>query len=159
MSEDVDDLAERLDGVQSVAQTALQQVADLRDELAEKEKTIERLEYRIAELEGRVDPDPHAKDYDDLERPEKVRMVRQELVRRAEATNGKAALDYSDVQWSVFDGHASARHCYDLMELAAQEDGFVEDDSGTRRITVDVSEVNDSSLFVGGNNRAEEVDV
>lgn len=149
------------EGALSVAQEALQQVADLRSELNARDEKIERLEYRIAELEGRVDPDPHEKPYSELERPEKVRMVRQELVARAEASNGKAQMDYSDVQWSVFDGHASARHCYDLMDLAVEEDGFdLHEPSGESRVVrVDAAAVNDSSLFVGGNNRADEVDV
>lgn len=155
------DLRNRIEAAFSHARNAIQRVTDVEKRLEELAEENERLRYRIAELESKVDPDPHTKAYDDLERPEKVRLVREELVRRGDArTTGKAEMDYTDVMWSVFDGHPSPGHVYDLMELAANEDGFQYGTfNGDKLIRVNTAEVNDETLFHAANKAEEGVSV
>ena len=95
--------------------------------------------------------------YEHLTRPQKVRRVREALIRKEITQNGKAKLDYTDVQW-LFDGHSSPGHAYDLMELAGEAEGFryEEPGSGSNRVVVERDAVNDPALLHGANNAHDE---
>jgi len=138
------------DAVQ-VAQQAMQRCNDLETTVAELEDYIEQLEDRIVELEAQT---PDTSDYAELDRDTKVGVVRKHLVERAQQTNGKAAIEYDDVQWGVFDGEPSADHCYTLMEIAGQTEGFNYDESSTGkiRLTVDMGRTKTNTAFSHANN-------
>lgn len=119
------------------------------DRLDELEAENERLRDRVAELEQYVDPDPGHGSYDSLSKERKVFKVRKSLTQKAmDAANGRAALGYKDVYW-LFDGHPSYAHCYDLMERAAELDGFEYDtsDGSSNRLLVNLDAVNDEAVF------------
>jgi len=116
---------------------------------------VEELEDRVAELEELVDPDPGGVAYEQLTREQKVHRVRVALLEQA--TAGKsAAMKYKDVQW-LFDGRPSPGHAYDLMELAAEADGYVYDRAGggnvngEKRIRVEPDAVNDERVIHAAN--------
>lgn len=141
MSDDQPDV--RPEDALQVAQRALSKVNEL-------EAENEQLRERIIALEAAL---PDRSEYDDLDRETKVGMVREHLVERAREQNGHATIDYDGVMWEVFDGEPSARHCYDLMELAAQAKGFdLRDPSGgNRELTVDIDATNPVLGFFHGN--------
>lgn len=114
-----------------VAQRALSKMNELEEE-------NEELRERVVALEAAL---PDRSEYDDLDRQTKVGMVREHLVERARDQHGKATIDYDGVMWEVFDGEPSADHCYTLMELAAQAEGFdIRDPStGNRELTVNLA--------------------
>jgi len=161
MSDDTDDLDTRIDrlegdfkGLLSQHQQTRQDNAALRDRVAELEDTVERLTFRTGALEELLpdETDP----YDELTRAQKVQRVQRYLLERAQATNGRAAVDYDAVQWSVFDGEPSADHCYTLMERAAADTpGFAYHDSGRpKRLRVDLDATNADADFSHANNFA-----
>lgn len=160
--EDIDELREQLNGVQTVAQTALQRVAELEEEIHERDEKIKRLEFRIGELEVNADPDPESKPYKELEPEEKTAVLQKALIRRAEATNGKASYYYGDVM-SLFNDYPSPSTAYRIMRRAGNTAGFefVEDPSGDddKHLRVNLAEVTDESLVSPGNNAGEEVEV
>jgi len=87
-----------------VAQRALGKVNDLENELEdlreEHAETVEELtavKMRLSEIDDE-------RPYSGLTLDEKVGMVREHAFRRAKNGHGKAALDYNDIMWSVFDG-------------------------------------------------------
>jgi len=141
-------------GLVSQHQQALQQNADLRDRVDDLEDEIERLEFRVGQLETILpdEQDPYA----ELTREQKVQRIQRYLLERAEATNGVAAVDYDDVQWSVFNGEPSADHCYTLMQLAAEQTpGFTyRDNERPKRLTVDLDATNAEADFSHANNFA-----
>lgn len=126
-----------------VAQRALRKVNQL-------EQENERLRERVAELEATQES---SDDYERLDRDTKVGMVRGHLIDRARAQHGKAAIDYDDVMWEVFDGEPSADHCYTLMQLAEQADGFdVRERSGeNRQLVVNLDATKDLTAFSHAN--------
>lgn len=153
MTEDVDsrlnDLESRLNSLNRARSYLLDEVEDLREE-------NEQLRERVTELESIVEPNPGSTEYEQLTRSQKVHRIRRSLVEKASATNGKFALKYDEVQW-LFDGHPSPSHCYDLMELAGDLDGFVYDQAGPngegqKRIRVKLDSVNDESLIYAAKN-------
>jgi len=120
---------------------------------------IDELEGRLAELESLVDPDPGSTEYEQLTKAQKVRKLRVALLEQAENSNrGIAQMKYKDVMW-LFDGHPSAGHCYDLMERAAEIEGYAYDAAGNgdgdKRVRVESDAVNDERLFHAVNNEAE----
>ena len=135
----------------------VQALSRAREHLACQLDTIQteqrRLRERLATLESLVAPDPENVTYEQLTRPQKVRRVREALVRKAMTQNGKAKLEYTDVQW-LFDGHPSPGHSYDLMKLAGEAKGFryEEPDSRSNRVVVERDAVNDPALLHGANN-------
>lgn len=126
-------------GAESAAVNAMNTAGDL-------EEHVERHEERISEVEAKVDPDPHMLQYQELDREQKVRMVREHLAMHARASaSGGANITYRDVQFNVFGGEPSPHHCYDLMELAANADGYrMLDDP--KRVAVRMDDVADPSL-------------
>jgi len=108
---------------------------------------VQDLQERVAELEDRVTtveqraPDPSAKSYDEMDKSDKVTVLRSHLKQQAEGTNGRAALSYRDVI-GVFEGHPSPGHAYDLMEQAATAEGFAYDTDydGNKRVRVNLAQ-------------------
>lgn len=114
---------------------------------------VETLEDRVSELEQAVDPDPGSTAYNQLTRGQKVHRVRVKLLEQA--TDGKSpVMKYDDVRW-LFDGKPSAGHAYDLMELAAEADGYVYETGGNgngqKRIRVEPDAVNDERVLHAAN--------
>lgn len=143
MSDDGKKPTVRPEDALQVAQRALAKANALEDE-------NEELRERIVELEARQSS---SDDYATLDRDEKVGMVREELVKRARAQHGRAAMDYDDVMWGVFDGEPSADHCYTLMQLAANAEGYDlrDPDGGNREVTVDLDAAKDATGFSRAN--------
>lgn len=105
---------------------------------------VENLQAQVGVLEDRA-PDPSRQEYDQLDRTDKAQVVRSKLKSEANATNGRAKMEYTDVV-RAFDGHPSAGHSYDIMETAAEGDGYTlgKGPDGTKRLTFDARSVNDS---------------
>jgi len=146
LEERLDELEARMDALQRSREALQHDVWELEDE-------NEQLRERVAELEEIVDPDPNSREYEHLTKPQKVHRVRRSLVEKAAQTRGKARMKYDDVQW-LFDGQPSPGHAYDLMELAAELDGFAYDQAGgdgQKRIRVNLDAVNDESLIHAAN--------
>ena len=140
----------RAEDALQVAQRALRKVNELEGELADLREENDQLRERVIELELRQES---SEDYARLDRDTKVGMVRGHLIDRARAQHGKAAIDYDDVMWEVFDGEPSADHCYTLMQLAAQADGFdVRERSGeNRQLVVNLDATKDLTAFSHAN--------
>jgi len=156
MSDDHPDV--RPEDALQVAQRALRKVNDLKGDLNDLRAENERLRDRIAELEATTEV---SDDYDQLDRDTKVGMVRGHLIERARQQHGKAAIDYDDVMWEVFDGEPSADHCYTLMQKAATADGFdVRDRQGeNRQLVVDLDATKDLTAFSHANKDGRRGDV
>jgi len=151
--------------VLQVAQRALAKVNELEAEVAENEQTIDSLVEDLTALELRVEDVSGDSDYGDLTFDEKVGLIREHAFRRATSSHGSAALDYNDIQWEVFDGEPTAKHCYKLMRHAAGSDEdewssivdgvvgfeFRNPDSGNYQLAVDASRAKRSRAFFPGN--------
>jgi chemotaxis regulatin CheY-phosphate phosphatase CheZ len=124
------DRADNMDVVEA-ANTALENVENLATR-------VENLEAKIEVLENRA-PDPSQKAYEDMDKADKVTVVRQKLKDVAENTNGKAAMTYKDVL-AIFDGRPSAGHAYDIMRSVKEVDGYDygQNREGQKRITVNL---------------------
>lgn len=98
---------------------------------------VDDLEGGLEELEQRA-PDPSKQSYDQMDRGDKATVVRSKLRKEASATTGKSMATYKDIV-RMFDGYPSAGHAYDIMETAAEGDGFDLGTSpeGTKRLTYD----------------------
>ncbi|WP_155120455.1 hypothetical protein [Haloprofundus marisrubri] len=124
------------------------------DQLTELEAQNERLKERVAVLEQLVAPDPESIPYETLSRSQKIHRIRKHLVEDAvKQQTGKSRMEYKAVKW-LFDGHPSPGHCYDLMELAGELEGFTYEtsDSRSNRVLVDLDAVNDETLIHAANN-------
>ena len=135
-----------------VAQRALARVSEVEERMDELEAENERLEYRVAELEAGL-PDENTP-YDQLDLDEKVGRVRRYLMKRADASpDGWAKIDYDDVMWSVFNGEPSADHCYKLMRLAANAEGFEyrDPEKGNKHVSLNQAAAKASAAFSHAN--------
>lgn len=144
-----------------IAKSAKQESLAVREEFGELEDEVDRLRFRCGKLQAVIDAlaeDP----YDHLSKDEKVALVRNDLIERAERSrNATATLDYEDIVWGVFDGEPSTRHAYDLLELAADHEAFREltdprrvsidlDEAGLENIDTDVVDRNNDATGEGG---------
>ena len=141
-----------------IAQRALARLSEEREQRQQLEQTVDELSERIVAMEVRLEAADQEQDYRDLSLDEKVGRVREHLFSRAQASGGRAALDYNDIVWSVFDGEPSADHAYKLMRLAADVDGFdVENPrKGNKKLTVDVRQAKRSAAFSSANKAVSE---
>lgn len=141
--------------LQSLVEALRRKLTAHGDRLEALETENDQLRERIAELEQVVDPDPGSVEYEQLTRPRKVHRVRKALAENAANSHtGKASMEYSDVIW-LFDGQPSAGHAYDLMELAAELDGYSYDEpngGGQKRVRVNLEAVNDETMLHAANN-------
>lgn len=142
-----DDLTQRLDALAAANSRLWDAVDDLQDE-------NERLRERVAELEDVLMADLDAMNYDQLTKRDKVRAIREHLLDEAGSTpNGKASMSYREVR-TLFNGHPSPGHAYDLMELAGDAQGFeYERRSGDNknRLVVNADAVKGETAFHGAN--------
>lgn len=138
--------------IHGIAGTDLTDETGLLEAAVEAADRVENLEERVAELEKVVDPDPGTTEYEQLTKSQKVHRIRKTLVENAARTNGRDGMKYKAVM-TLFNGHPSPGHCYDLMERAGYADGFAYDESagGEKRIQVDVADVNDETLVHAAN--------
>ena len=127
----------------------------LEDRVAELEDENRQLRERVAELEELVDPDPGNVEYGQLTKAQKVHRVRKALLEAATRSNGVASMKYKEVM-ALFNNKPSPGHAYDLMEAAAELDGYAYDAAGggrgDKRVRVDAEAVNDDRLFHAVNN-------
>jgi len=141
----VEDLQARADAATRARDHLLDRVDDLEAENAELKATV-------ADLRSRVDPDPTGKDYDEMDRDERVFRVRVALARKAMKSNGRATYRYDDVL-SQFDQRPSAGYAYTLLELAAAADGYrYGEHNGEKQLRVNINGVNDDAVFHAVNN-------
>lgn len=140
----------------SLAGEGVNDDADVFEAVEAAAERVENLSERVAELERVVDPDPGAADYDQLTKPQKVHRIRVALLEQA-ADGKPPAMKYKDVLW-LFDGHPSAGHVYDLMERAADADGYHYDTNANdeKRVRVEPDGVNDESIVHAVNNGSKE---
>lgn len=137
-----------------IAQRALSKVNGLEEDVAELRDDYQEAKADLTALGLRVSEMDDSRPYEALTQNEKIGMVREELFERGRANAGRAAMTYDDVMWSVFDGKPSADHCYKLMRLAGNADGFTYHDGsvGQKRITVDVELAKAGVAFSSANN-------
>ena len=100
---------------------------------------------------ARVDPDAPAIDrlpWEALDREQKVEGILIELARKAEG-GGRAGLLVKNVSDKVFDGNRSDSHVRDLVNEAAEREGYwcSESRSGKQTIEVNLSDVVDSDVL------------
>lgn len=170
MTDEDTDVEERIDTLEDGLRDArrdhakaLQRISALEEENEELRETVETLRERVVELESQVYPGLEDREYGDLDRDEKVGMVRRHLVQQARAHKRMgqppvAKVTYRGVRADVFDGHPTAHHCYDLMRLAGNGEGFefVEPaGSKAKYVKFDLRDVDDPLSFVHGNNAEE----
>jgi hypothetical protein len=133
-----------------VAQRALAKANDLEEELEELRSAHQDAVEQLTKHELRLSEQDEDRDYDTLDRDTKIGMVREHAFDRAVDSGGRTTIDYNDVKWSVFDGEPGAAHCYNLMEWAAEAEGFrVRDpENGNRHLAVDADRAKSSrSVF------------
>lgn len=124
------------------------------DDDAELWALVEQLSAEVSRLQEKLTPDVDGKEYEQLDRSEKVHQIRVAAVEDAQSSSTrKAALTYREVKM-LFGGKPSTGHCYDLMQLAGDADGFAYDERNDHpnRLTVDLGGVNDSAVLHAVNN-------
>jgi hypothetical protein len=128
-----------IDDVLAVAQRALARVGDLEDRVAELEAHVVDLQEEQTAHALRLSELDEDRQYDTLTRDDKIGIVREWAFERAVDAGGQIALDYDDVRWGCFDGEPGAAHCYDLMQWAAEAEGFerVDPDGANIQLRVD----------------------
>ena len=149
MSDEIESRLEALEAWQDAAVTKMKRLGE----------ENEQLRKRVAELEELVDPDPGGTAYEQLTSDQKVHRIRVALLEQATCGNAPT-MKYDDVRW-LFDGKPSAGHAYDLMERAANADGYVYETGGhgdgQKRIRVEPDAVNDERIVHAVNNGSSEV--
>jgi len=142
-----DDMEKRVQILEQRLDSMYEWVEDL-------ERSNNELTRQVDELKELVNPDPGNVEYEQLTKAQKVRRIRQTLVDNA-GNRGVSQLKYKEIMM-LFDGHPSPGHCYDLMERAAEAEGFAYDSAGQgngeKRIRVKADDVNDETLFHAANN-------
>lgn len=106
----------------------------------------------VAELRQVVDTDMGTLRYDQMTKKDKVRQVRAYLVEQAKG--GRPFMTYDQVV-TLFNGHPSPGHAYDLMKLAGNAEGFEyqePNDERPNRLVVNVDGVKDDAPFHAANN-------
>lgn len=114
--EDVQKEIDRIDGNIEGIFTRLGELQELRDE-------NEALRERIEELEKVVDPNPSRLQWEQMSKSQKVQKIRRNLLQYAKEDGGVAKMNYKEVK-ALFDGQPSDGHTYNLMEAAADAEGF-----------------------------------
>jgi len=148
----------------NIAKRNAQRVTELEDENEELSQEVARLQNQLrevrkdlAEVQLAVEDERDEKEYQQFDRDEKIRYLRERAYAWARNRDGRAALDYKDVRDGVFDGEPSAGHVYNLMGWAADHDGFKHDDQDGHRLLVKTSGVEDA-IFTGEQNDPEGVE-
>lgn len=150
---------------EAIAQVAGDSPPTLRDY---REKVLDRLNYTlhpanpnvfVPENEARAmaaetdRPSPDApaidrKDYADLSRAEKGRGIRIALAREATRNDGRYRFDAEEIRRDVFEGQTSGGHARNLMDLAADAEGFeAARRHGKEWLQVDLRDVTDEEIL------------
>jgi len=147
-------MSDDLEGLVKALQRKLNYQVERIDEL---EETVENVGARVGEMQEVVNPDPGSRTYEELTKDQKVHKVRKKLLSLAMNSNGVASMKYRDVK-TMFDGYPSDGHCYDLMELAGQKEGFsyTKNKGGEKVLRVKAPDVNDEALIHAVNNAPSE---
>lgn len=114
-----------------VAQRALSKVNDLAGRLDEGEKEREELRDDLTSALLRLSELDDDRDYEALQREDRIGIVREHAFDRATDNGGRAAIDYKDVKYGAFDGEPSPSYCYDLMRWACGHGEDAHRDMGT----------------------------
>lgn len=128
-----DDIQVRPEDALQVAQRAMARINDLEDD-------VDDLRERLVELELRLSEVDENRSYAELTMDEKVGIVRERAYQMAAESHGRAALDYTDIRWTCFDGEPSESTAYRLLRRAA---GY--DNDGNRRQDVPGFELDENS--------------
>lgn len=154
LREQQEETEQRSHQADGVAKTALEVANEKDEEIEALQAENEELRERIAELEGRVTPDPSTKDYDEMSRDERVRQIRVSCAQKTVNNGGKAAIDYNDIM-TLFDYHPSVGYAYKLLKLAGELEGFTHEtrEDANNRLRVDMAAVNDEAVVHAVNNR------
>ncbi|PSP38274.1 hypothetical protein BRC71_06265 [Halobacteriales archaeon QH_7_65_31] len=115
---------------------------------------VEQLAAEVSRLQEEIAPDTDGKDYAQLTRAEKVHEIQLAALEDAQSNpRRKSALTYREVKM-LFGGKPSTGHCYDLMQLAGDRDGFGYEtrDDQPNRLTASLEGLNDSKLIHALNN-------
>lgn len=141
-----------------IAQRALAKANSLESDVIELQRQRGELAEEIAALELALSEFRDGRRYEDMSRDEKIGMVREHAFRKAsQKSNGIASLDYNDVKWGVFDGEPGAKHCYTLMRMAAQCEGFAYRESdGPKRLVADANLAKKTRVFFPENKTTSE---
>ena len=141
-----------------VAQRALAKVNDQEDRIEQLEAELDDAVEDLTDAMLRLSALDEDREYDHFTRDDKIGKVREYGFDRATAGHGRTKLDYSDIQWGVFDGEPSPAHCYDLMKWAASARGFEhrEPESGNEHLAVNAEEAKRGAAFYSAKKDAAE---
>jgi len=141
-----------------VAQRALQKANENASRADELKDEIDDLREELTAQGLRLSEINDERDYAALTLDDKVGMVREHAYRRAVDGHGKHAMDYNDVMWEVFDGEPGAKHCYKLMRLAGEAEGFdhVDPADDSQQLRVDAAAAQRGPAFFSENKTAGE---
>jgi chromosome segregation ATPase len=148
------DLSRRLEDLEARKEAASRWRDSRENRLADVEDDLADLQATVADLRGRVDPDPESTAYREKSREQKVHEVRVANARKAAGrANNRAQMTYRDVM-ALFGEQPSAGHAYQLLELAAEGDGYEYRDGDDRcnRLTVNLEGLNDDAVLHTVNN-------
>lgn len=128
---------------------------DLAEAAERVKKKFENRGNDIAEIKDAVPTDLEALTYEQMDKHQRVSKLRRHLLKEARSSdNGKTSVNYKQVKW-FFENKPSDGYCYELMEIAADDDGFSYnkfDDDRSNRLEVDPSSVKTSGSFHTVNN-------
>jgi multidrug resistance efflux pump len=138
---DIDELPALVDALR-------RKVHHLEEQLDETEADLQAARGRIAHLEKVINPDEGERSYQQMTKAQKIYRVRTALVDEAvERETTTVSMDYKEVRW-LFNGSPSPGHAYNLMEAAAELDGFgYDEDREPTRVTVNLDALNDETLI------------
>lgn len=141
-----------------VAQRALQKANELEDDLEEVRRDYEEIRSDLTAAKLRLSEIKDERDYSDLTLDEKIGIVREHGFRRAEDTTGYAKLDYNGVMWEVFEGEPGTKHCYKLLRLAAEAEGFeyVDSTDESNHLRIDAAAAKRGPAFFPENKAVQE---
>jgi hypothetical protein len=142
-----DDTSQQAQDALAIAQRALAKINDLERENEDLRERLVKVEIFVGEMKD--------KPYKQLSVDTKIGMVREHVYEKAKKrVSGRAAIDYDDVMWGVFEGEPAPSHCYKLMQRASDIGGFRcrDPDDGNKQLTVDVAEAKKSMGMTGVNN-------
>lgn len=128
-------------------------VHDFHEAATRAAQKLDKTNERLAELEAYVDRRTEQTSYADMTKRDKVWTIRKTLLSQE---GGNPSMRYQDVMW-LFDGEPSAGHCYNLMEYAADKDGYEYQEFGDdrqHRIVLKTDELNENAAVHRVNNGA-----
>jgi hypothetical protein len=141
-----------------IADNANQRSQSTQSTVQDVNNRIDDIESRLTALEDAVNTDLRRKEYEQMDKRDKARLVQFNLIETAkDRPTDKAAMTYKEVKY-LFNGQPSPGHLYDIMEAAGNEAGFSYQtrDENNNRITVDLGAVKESLRVHAANNSSRE---